>query len=235
MPQQRRASGMTAGLDIAFMAEILPKLIKGAVLTLELSILCVVLSSLAGLLFGSARVLGPRWLRRLVQAYVDVIRGVPPITIIALAYFGLPEIGLALDEYWTGVLALTLVGGGYAVEILRAAIESLGKGQSEAAAALGLSRLQTYRLVLLPQSLRLVIPPLTNELANLIKASSLLSVISVNELAKTGNDLIFQHFVVIEVLLEVTLLYLLIIGGLDLLSRWLETSRLVHPERHRAL
>ncbi len=225
---------MGSGLDITFMLEVLPKLLKGALLTLELSILCVILSSLAGLLLGTARVLGPRWLQRLVQAYVDVIRGVPPITIIALAYFGLPEVGLTLDEYWTGVLALTLVGGGYAVEILRAAVESLGKGQSEAAAALGLSRLQTYWDVLLPQSLRLVLPPLTNELANLIKASSLLSVISVNELAKTGNDLIFQHFVVIEVLVQVALLYLLIIGSLDVLSRWLETSRLVHPERYRA-
>jgi His/Glu/Gln/Arg/opine family amino acid ABC transporter permease subunit len=216
------------------MLEVLPKLLKGALLTLELSIICVVLSSAAGLILGTARVMGPSWLQRLVQAYVDIIRGVPPITIIALAYFGLPEIGLTLDEYWTGVLALTLVGGGYAVEILRAAIESLGKGQSEAAAALGLSRLQTYWDVLLPQSLRLVLPPLTNELANLIKASSLLSVISVNELAKTGNDLIFQHFVVIEILLQVTLLYLIIIGGLDILSRWLESSRLVHPERYRA-
>ncbi|MGH1481220.1 MAG: amino acid ABC transporter permease [Geminicoccales bacterium] len=224
---------MGSGLDITFMLEVLPKLLKGALLTLELSILCVILSSLAGLLLGTARVLGPRWLQRLVQAYVDVIRGVPPITIIALAYFGLPEVGLTLNEYWTGVLALTLVGGGYAVEILRAAVESLGKGQSEAAAALGLSRLQTYWDVLLPQSLRLVLPPLTNELANLIKASSLLSVISVNELAKTGNDLIFQHFVVIEVLVQVTLLYLLIIGSLDVLSRWLETSRLVDPERYR--
>jgi polar amino acid transport system permease protein len=224
---------MTSGLDIAFMLEVLPKLLKGALLTLELSIICVVLSSAAGLILGTARVMGPSWLQRLVQAYVDIIRGVPPITIIALAYFGLPEIGLTLDEYWTGVLALTLVGGGYAVEILRAAIESLGKGQSEAAAALGLSRLQTYWDVLLPQSLRLVLPPLTNELANLIKASSLLSVISVNELAKTGNDLIFQHFVVIEILLQVTLLYLIIIGGLDILSRWLEGSRLVHPERYR--
>ncbi len=225
---------MTSGLDIAFMLEVLPKLLNGALLTLELSIICVILSSAAGLILGTARVLGPRWLQSLVQAYVDVIRGVPPITIIALAYFGLPEVGLTLSEYWTGVLALTLVGAGYAVEILRAAIESIGRGQSEAAAALGLSRLQTYWDVLLPQSLRLVLPPLTNELANLIKASSLLSVISVNELAKTGNDLIFQHFVVIEILVQVTLLYLLIIGSLDLLSRWLEASRLVHPDRYRA-
>ena len=225
---------MTSGLDIAFMLEVLPKLLKGALLTLELSIICVILSTAAGLILGTARVLGPRWLQQLVQGYVDVIRGVPPITIIALAYFGLPEVGLTLNEYWTGVLALTLVGGGYAVEILRAAIESLGKGQSEAAAALGLSRVQTYWDVLLPQSLRLVLPPLTNELANLIKASSLLSVISVNELTKTGNDLIFQHFVVIEILLQVTLLYLLIIGGLDLLSRRLEASRLVQPARYRS-
>jgi ABC-type amino acid transport system permease subunit len=114
------------------------------------------------------------------------------------------------------------VGAGYSVEIFRGAIDSLGRGQTDAARALGLSSLQTFFLVLLPQAVRRSLPPLTNELANVVKASSLLSVISVNELTKVANDLIFVHFVVIEVLIQLTLLYLLIVGALMAISRWLE-------------
>lgn len=88
--------------------------------------------------------------------------------------------------------------------------------------ALGLSERQALFLVLLPQALRRILPPLTNELANVIKASALLSVISVNKLTKVANDVIFVHFVVIEVLIEMTCLYLAIVGGLMWLSRWLE-------------
>jgi ABC-type amino acid transport system permease subunit len=94
----------------------------------------------------------------------------------------------------------------------------------DASKAIGLSRIQTFRLVLIPQALRLSLPPLTNELANVIKASSLLSVISVNELTKVANDLIFVHFVVIEVLIELTCLYLLIVGFLMFLSKYMEAK-----------
>lgn len=134
----------------------------------------------------------------------------------------LPQLGLLLSEFWTGVVALSLVGAGYAVEIFRGAIESLEDGQTDAGKALGLSPLQIFFLILLPQAARRSLPPLTNELANVVKASSLLSVISVNELTKVANDLIFVHFVVIEVLIELTLLYLLIVGALMAVSRWLE-------------
>jgi ABC-type amino acid transport system permease subunit len=104
------------------------------------------------------------------------------------------------------------------------AIDSIGASQVDASRAIGLSRIQTFRLVLIPQALRLSLPPLTNELANVIKASSLLSVISVNELTKVANDLIFVHFVVIEVLIELTCLYLLIVGFLMFLSKYMEAK-----------
>lgn len=209
-------------LDLAFMLEVAPKLFRAAGLTLELSLVCTGLSVVAGLLLGTVRVLGARWASLAVRGLVDLVRGVPPITIVALVYFGLPQAGLVLSERATGILALTLVGGAYAVEIVRGAVEAVGRGQWEAAMALGLGRWRAYGLVILPQAARTALPSLTGELANLIKASSLLSVISVNELTKVGNDLIFEHFVVVEVLLQVTALYLLIIGGLSALSAWLE-------------
>ena len=127
-----------------------------------------------------------------------------------------------LNEFWTGVVALTFIGVGYTIEIVRAQVESLGRGQSDAALALGLSPWHTLFLVLVPQALRRILPPLTNELVNVIKASALLSVISVNELTKVSNELIYIHFVVIEVLIELTFLYLVVVGSLMWLSRWLE-------------
>ena len=127
-----------------------------------------------------------------------------------------------LNEFWTGVAALTFIGVGYTIEIVRSQVESLGRGQRDASLALGLSPWQTLFLVLMPQALRRILPPLTNELVNVIKASALLSVISVNELTKVANELIYIHFVVIEVLIELTVLYLVVVGSLMWLSRWLE-------------
>ena len=143
---------------------------------------------------------------------------------ISIIYFLLPEFGIVFNEFWTGVIALSLIGAGYSVEIFRGAIDSIGGSQVDASKAIGLSRIQTFRLVLIPQALRLSLPPLTNELANVIKASSLLSVISVNELTKVANDLIFVHFVVIEVLIELTCLYLFIVGFLMFLSKYMEAK-----------
>ena len=127
-----------------------------------------------------------------------------------------------MSEFWSGVVALSLIGAGYTVEIFRGALESISKGQTDAAKALGLTKIQVYDLILMPQAIRRSLPPLTNELANVVKASSLLSVISVNELTKVANDLIFVHFVVIEVLIELTVMYLVVVGILMSVSRWLE-------------
>ena len=146
----------------------------------------------------------------------------PPLVQIALIYFALPRFDIVLNEFWTGVAALTFIGVGYTIEIVRSQVESLGRGQSDASLALGLSPWQTLFLVLMPQALRRILPPLTNELVNVIKASALLSVISVNELTKVANELIYIHFVVIEVLIELTVLYLVVVGSLMWLSRWLE-------------
>ncbi len=210
------------GIDLAFMIAILPRMLRAAWITIELGVLTIILSCILGGLLSAVRLLGRRAARWAVRGFVEFTRGVPPLVQIAIVYFALPRAGLVLDEFWTGVAALTFIGAGYTVEIVRAAVESLDRGQRENALALGLSERQSLFLVLLPQALRRILPPLTNELANVIKASALLSVISVNELTKVANDVIFVHFVVIEVLIEMTCLYLAIVGGLMWLSRWLE-------------
>ena len=210
------------GLDLQFMLDILPDMLLAAWVTIEISVLTIILSVSLGVILASWKILGGRLSGGLIQAFVEFTRGVPQLVQISIIYFALPRVGLTLDEFWTGVVALTFVGAGYAIEIIRGAVDSLDKGQRENALALGLSETQTLVLVLYPQVVRRALPPLTNELANVIKASALLSVISVNELTKVANDLIFEYFVVIEVLIELTVLYIVIIGSLLWLSSVLE-------------
>lgn len=213
---------MTGGLDTEFMLDILPKLLRATWITIQISVLTVILSCIFGGLLSAWRILGGRVVRAVIYGFVEFTRGVPPLVQIALIYFALPRFGVVLNEFWTGVAALTFIGVGYTIEIVRSQVESLGRGQRDASLALGLSPWQTLFLVLMPQALRRILPPLTNELVNVIKASALLSVISVNELTKVANELIYIHFVVIEVLIELTVLYLVVVGSLMWLSRWLE-------------
>ena len=212
------------GLDLTFMLQILPDMIAAFWLTIKISLITVVASVIAGILLTAIRMMGGKISRYSIIAFVEFTRGAPPLVHISIIYFLLPEFGIVFNEFWTGVIALSLIGAGYSVEIFRGAIDSIGSSQVDASKAIGLSRIQTFRLVLIPQALRLSLPPLTNELANVIKASSLLSVISVNELTKVANDLIFVHFVVIEVLIELTCLYLIIVGFLMFLSKYMEAK-----------
>ena len=209
-------------LDLAFMLQIFPDMVRAFWLSVQISAITVVVSVCVGIILTAARMLGGNIARCAIIGFVEFTRGAPPLVHISIIYFLLPEFGIVFNEFWTGVVALSLIGAGYSVEIFRGAIDAVSFSQLDAAKALGLSRLQSFRLVLLPQAYRLSLPPLTNELANVIKATSLLSVISVNELTKVANDLIFVHFVVVEVIIQLTVLYLVIVGLLMLLSKHLE-------------
>ena len=211
-------------LDLAFMLQIFPDMVRAFWLSVQISAITVVVSICVGIILTAARMLGGNIARYAIISFVEFTRGAPPLVHISIIYFLLPEFGIVFNEFWTGVVALSLIGAGYSVEIFRGAIDAVSFSQLDAAKALGLSRLQSFRLVLLPQAYRLSLPPLTNELANVIKATSLLSVISVNELTKVANDLIFVHFVVVEVIIQLTVLYLVIVGLLMLLSKHLEAG-----------
>jgi len=213
-------------LDIDFMIEILPRVLKASLVTLEISFLSLFFSVFLGLIFSILALSSGKLINILIRCFVEFTRGVPQLVQISIIYFALPYIGIYFDEFWTGVVALSFIGAGYTIEIFRNAVLNVDKGQHEAGKILGLTKYQTLIYILYPQIIKRSLPPITNELINVVKASALLSVISVNELTKIMNDVIFEYFVVIEVLLEATIMYLLIISVLVYISRYFE-KRLV--------
>ena len=214
-------------LDIDFMIEILPRVLRASLVTLEISFLSLSFSILLGLAFSMVALTSGKFVNILIRCFVEFTRGVPQLVQISIIYFALPYIGIFFDEFWTGVVALSFIGAGYTIEIFRNAVLNINKGQQEAGKILGFSNYQNLIYILYPQIIKRSLPPITNELINVVKASALLSVISVNELTKIMNDVIFEYFVVIEVLLEATIMYLLIISVLVYISRYFEKKLVV--------
>lgn len=167
-------------------------LVRAAVVTLALSVASMTLAVLVGLGVAVARLYGPSWLRALALAYVEFFRGVPVLLLLYLLYFGLPAAwaaltgapGLYVSPFWTSVVGLGLAYAAYEAEIYRGALQAIPRSQWEAAASLGLSPKQTFIHVVVPQALRLVLPPSTSDFVALFKDTSLAGTITVVELAK---------------------------------------------------
>lgn len=208
--------------DWALVGKAVPLLADGLLTTAKICSLAMLLGVALGGLLGLAslsRIAPVRWA---VRGYVDFIRGTPLLIQIFLVYFALPVIGLNLPEFWAGVLALGLNAAGFIAEIVRAGVGAVERGQAEAARAIGMRHRQILWYILLPQSLRTVVPPATNELITLVKGSALLSVISVYELTRAGQAIIAVHFAPFEIFLLIALYYYLTISVLAWFSRWLE-------------
>jgi polar amino acid transport system permease protein len=200
----------------------IPLLLHGLWTTLRICLLAILLGSLLGFALGLAVFSRFTAVRLAVRTYVDFVRGTPLLIQIFLVYFALPGIGINLSEFWAGVTALSLNAGGFIGEIVRAGISSVERGQAEAARSIGMTGRQVLIHILLPQSMRPIVPPLTNELVNLIKGSALLSVISVYELTRAGQAIISTHFVPFEIYFLIALYYYVVISGVAFLSRQLE-------------
>lgn len=208
--------------DFGLIVQSVPFLLKGAVYTVQVSVLAIVFGLVLGWMLGLIAVAGPRWLRAVAWAYVQFIRGTPLLVQIFLIYFGLPALGINVPAYWSGVIALGLNSAGFQAEIVRAGIESIDRGQTEAARSIGMSSVQTLLFILVPQTIRRVIPPLTNELITLTKSSSLLSAIAVLELTHAGQAIIARTFAPFEIYAAVAVLYLILIAILSRGSALLE-------------
>lgn len=182
-------------------------LLEGAKLTVQLTTVSVFFGIILGTLTGIARISrGP--LRFLAAAYIDIIRGTPLLVQTFIIFYGLPSlIGRPIAAYFAAILALSVNSGAYVGEIVRSGIQSIDKGQWEAAAALGLSSVQIMRLVILPQAFRRILPPLGNEFIALLKDSSLVSVIALEELVRKGQIIIGRTFRPFEVWLAVALIF----------------------------
>ena len=162
-------------------------------------------------------------LRNLAVTYVELIRGTPLLVQIFIVYFFIGTV-LNLDRFTAGVAALAVFTGAYVAEIVRAGISSIHKGQMEAGRSLGMTSAQTMRYVILPQAFKRVLPPLAGQFINLIKDSSLVSVISITDLTKAGREVVSSTFSPFEVWFTVALLYLVLTGTLSFLVRRLEVK-----------
>ncbi|HVO31548.1 MAG TPA: amino acid ABC transporter permease, partial [bacterium] len=178
--------GAVSGVaETTHFSQFIPPLLWGAAMTLLLTLCAFTLAVLVGLPLALTRIYGPVPAQWLSTAYVEVMRGTPPLIQLLILYYGLPLIGLGMPAVYTAILGLGLNSAAYEAEVYRAAITSVSGGQMEAALSLGMSRAQALRWVILPQAFRIALPPSTNDFIALFKDSSLVSVITVVELTKT--------------------------------------------------
>jgi polar amino acid transport system substrate-binding protein len=187
-----------------------PLLGRGAIVTLELSVIAMALAVAVGLLVALARLYAPAMVRGISGAYIESIRGTPLLIQLFLIFYGLPHIGVRFSPMVAAILGLGLNYSAYEAENYRAGIQSIPKTQMEAALALGMSRLQALRHVIIPQAMRLVIPPVTNDFIALLKDSSLVSVITMVELTKAYSQLASIHYDYLGIGLLAAAMYFLI-------------------------
>lgn len=207
-------------------------LMSGAAVTVEVTAASLLLGCLVGLLVGIGR-LNPR--RRLVyglcSAYLVFFRGTPLLVQLFIWFFGLPQFGLMLPAFACGVVGLGLYSGAYVSEIVRGAIQSVDRGQNEAARSLGMSAGQAMRKIIIPQAVVRMIPPLGNEFIALIKNSALVSLLTIHDLMHEGQKIISVSYRSLEVYLAVALIYLVLTsatsGALRLVERRLRAGGMV--------
>ena len=187
-----------------------PMILSGLGNTLTLAAYSAIASILTGLVLAVIRSFRNPILNTFIIAYIDFFRSIPLIVLMVVVYYALPFLGIALGPYASGVVSLSLVYSCFEAEAFRAGIESIHRGQVEAARALGLTRFKTMRLVILPQAIRVVIPPVTGDMAGLLKGTAVASVIALPELLKRGQEVMVWKSSPTP-LIAVTLMYLIIL------------------------
>ncbi len=196
-------------LDIEFLSKILPPLLQASLITLELTVKAVFYGTIIGLIIALMKISGFRILQAIGGFYTWVIRGIPLLVQLYIIYYGLPHAGIQLDAKPAAILGLSICGGAYIAEIIRAGIQSIDKGQMEAALSLGMSYAQAMRRIILPQTYRRLIPPMGNEFIALMKDTSLVSIISMVELTRQGQLFNTTYARSLEIYLTVGAIYLM--------------------------
>ncbi len=209
-------------LDWNIIIHYFPFLLKGALLTLEISILSLVLGLAFGLGAALCKLTRNPFVRWPTTFYIWLIRSTPLLVQLFIIYFGFPQIGIDLGPYWSGVLGLALNVGAYNAETIRGGIMSVPTGQTEGARSLGMSGALAMRRIILPQALRIIIPPLGNNFIILIKDTSLVSTITLVELTLTAQRFIGSTYKPFEMYLMAAALYAVMTSAASLLLSWLE-------------
>ncbi|MFY9327367.1 MAG: amino acid ABC transporter permease [Georgfuchsia sp.] len=209
-------------LDWSIITHYFPFLLKGATITLEISVISLVLGLIIGLMAALCVLSANPFLHWFSRFYVWIIRSTPLLVQLFIIYFGLPQFGINLSPFWSGVMGLALNTGAYNAETIRGGILAVAKGQSEAARSLGMSKALTMRRIILPQAMRLIIPPLGNNFVILIKDTSLVSTITLVELTLTAQRLIGSTYKPFEMYLMAAVLYAILTTSASLLLRQVE-------------
>jgi len=214
----------------------------GIAVTLRISVTSFFTILIVGMLGGLGRISGNRIVRGASSLYVEVVRGIPLLVWLLYIWFALPQIlqavggalttlapgvgawlmGLRIDPFVAAVIGFTVCYGAYMTEIFRAGIESISKGQMEAARSLGMGYAQAMRYIVLPQAIRVILPPVGNEFVTLLKDSSLVSVLAVSDLTRRGREYVSRSFLSFETFTMIALIYLLMTLIFTRLARWLE-------------
>ena len=197
-------------------------LFSGWLVTIGISLAALLLSVVIGLVFALARRSSLLALRSFAHLYVELVRGTPLLVQILIFFYVVADAFHVQNRYVAGVLILSCFSGAYISEVIRAGIESVGESQIESARAIGLTPTQTYRFVIFPQALRVSLPPLVGQFVSLIKDSSLLSIIAVNEFTQTARDVNSVTYSTLECYLPLAAGYLLLTLPLSLFLRRLE-------------
>ena len=195
---------------------------QGFVNTLKASVLALIGSLIIGIIIAIFRIAPIRPLNWLGAAYVEFIRNIPLVLIVFVFFVGLPAVGIRFDPFTAGTLGLTVYTAAFIAEVIRSGILAVPKGQMEAARSSGLTYLQTMRYIILPQAIKIVIPPLGNQFINLVKNSSVLGVIAGLDLMYFGDLISSETFVTFDVYIFVALFYLVLTIPLSLGVGYLE-------------
>ena len=204
-----------------YAAEWLPRLVLAARVTATLSLLGFALALVLGAALVAAQRTHVAALRRAAAAFVQFVRAVPLLALLLALYFGLPSFGVTLPGYWVGVLGLGIQGAAYVAEVLRGGLDAVHRGQREAALAAGLTPLAAFRFVVLPQAMRVMLPPLLNAYVSLLKDSSLCALIATDELMLTARAMASEYFLPLHVFVLVGLFYFAIAFPLSMCARLL--------------
>ena len=216
-------------VDWEYMAKILPLYGKAAVLTVRIGVLGIFFAILTGLLCSVIRQKRIPVLRQLTSVYIELSRNTPLLVQLFFIYYGLPKIGIRTDPETCGIAGLAFLGGSYMAEAFRSGLEAVGKIQHESALSLGLTGMQAFRYVILPQAFAISFPGITANVIFLLKETSIFSAISLMDLMFTAKDQIGLYYRTTECLVLLVLFYLVILLPVSLLGSLIE-RRIRHAE-----
>jgi polar amino acid transport system permease protein len=213
---------MMSAHALALAREWAPELLVAAGQTLRMTAFAYLLGAVAGLLIAFGGMSRRRGLPTLCRVYIEFIRGTPTLTQLFLIYFGLASIGIVIPGFEAAVIALGMHYAAYMAEIYRSGISAVDRGQHEAAQGIGMTRGQTMRYIILPQSVRVVLPPMANSAISLLKDTSVASLIAAPELMMRANDITSQYYMPMQVYLITGAMYFVMAYPLSLGARRLE-------------